>query len=34
MIADRFPDHTILAEEFGEDAATRGAITLLGVRSD
>ena len=25
MIADRFPDHTILAEEFGEDAATRGA---------
>ena len=25
MIAERFPDHTILAEEFGEDAATRGA---------
>ena len=25
LIAERFPDHTILAEEFGEDAATRGA---------
>src|ERR671915_2624332 len=25
MIAERFPDHTILAEEFGQDAATRGA---------
>ena len=25
MIAERFPDHTILAEEFGEDAATQGA---------
>ena len=25
MIAERFPDHTILAEEFGEDAATLGA---------
>lgn len=25
MIAERFPDHTILAEEFGEDASTRGA---------
>lgn len=25
MIGARFPDHTILAEEFGEDAATRGA---------
>jgi myo-inositol-1(or 4)-monophosphatase len=25
LIAGRFPDHTILAEEFGEDAATRGA---------
>jgi len=25
MIGVRFPDHTILAEEFGEDAATRGA---------
>jgi myo-inositol-1(or 4)-monophosphatase len=25
MIGERFPDHTILAEEFGEDAATRGA---------
>lgn len=25
MIAERFPDHTILAEEFGEDADTRGA---------
>ena len=25
MIADRYPDHTILAEEFGEDAATAGA---------
>jgi len=25
MIAGRFPDHTILAEEFGEDASTRGA---------
>jgi myo-inositol-1(or 4)-monophosphatase len=25
MIAERFPSHTILAEEFGEDAATRGA---------
>ena len=23
MIAERFPDHTILAEEFGQDAATR-----------
>lgn len=25
MIAERFPDHTILAEEFGQDADTRGA---------
>src|SRR6185503_2844956 len=25
MVGERFPDHTILAEEFGEDAATRGA---------
>jgi myo-inositol-1(or 4)-monophosphatase len=25
MIGERFPDHTILAEEFGQDAATRGA---------
>jgi myo-inositol-1(or 4)-monophosphatase len=25
MIAERFPDHTILAEEFGQEAATRGA---------
>ena len=25
LIGERFPDHTILAEEFGEDAATRGA---------
>ena len=25
LIAERFPDHTILAEEFGEDEATRGA---------
>jgi myo-inositol-1(or 4)-monophosphatase len=25
MIAERFPDHTILAEEFGEDSTTRGA---------
>jgi myo-inositol-1(or 4)-monophosphatase len=25
LIAERFPTHTILAEEFGEDAATRGA---------
>ena len=25
LIAGRFPDHTILAEEFGEDAETRGA---------
>ena len=25
MIGERFPDHTILAEEFGEDAATLGA---------
>src|SRR5215212_8553458 len=25
LIAERFPEHTILAEEFGEDAATRGA---------
>jgi myo-inositol-1(or 4)-monophosphatase len=25
MIADRFPDHTILAEEFGQDASTCGA---------
>lgn len=25
MIAERFPDHTILAEEFGQDAATRDA---------
>ena len=25
MIAERFPDHTILAEEFGQDAATSGA---------
>jgi myo-inositol-1(or 4)-monophosphatase len=25
MIAERFPEHTILAEEFGEDASTRGA---------
>jgi len=25
MIAERFPDHTILAEEFGEDSSTRGA---------
>ena len=23
LIADRFPDHTILAEEFAQDAATR-----------
>ena len=25
LIAERFPDHTILAEEFGQDASTRGA---------
>ena len=25
LIAERFPDHTILAEEFGQEAATRGA---------
>jgi myo-inositol-1(or 4)-monophosphatase len=25
LIAERFPDHTILAEEFGQDAATSGA---------
>jgi myo-inositol-1(or 4)-monophosphatase len=25
LIAERFPDHTILAEEFGQDAETRGA---------
>jgi myo-inositol-1(or 4)-monophosphatase len=25
LIAERFPEHTILAEEFGEDASTRGA---------
>lgn len=25
LIADRFPDHTILAEEFGQDVATRDA---------
>jgi len=25
LIAARFPDHTILAEEFGQDASTRGA---------
>src|SRR5262249_27711660 len=25
MIAERFPDHTILAEEFGQEASTQGA---------
>src|SRR5947208_14776501 len=25
MIAERFPDHTILAEEFGQDPETKGA---------
>jgi myo-inositol-1(or 4)-monophosphatase len=25
LIAERYPDHTILAEEFGQDSATRGA---------
>jgi myo-inositol-1(or 4)-monophosphatase len=25
LIAERFPDHTILAEEFGQDTASRGA---------
>ena len=25
LIAERFPDHTILAEEFGQDQDTKGA---------